>query len=369
MSQETESNTTNNQTPPLTKEEIKADLRTNPRYKQFFERYSEWSLDDFITRYGWFKPFVLDCGKEDIKAEEESLERQAEHAYELLWQIQQRKLFNLQCEWRAGLITLPDVRTTWDFHYWGLMIQRCPFLSPISYGEYDLFQQYIMSNNYEDEHYYYIDWQEYDQLKECNDESDSGPEYPEWYAYYELYREGANWRMMSNVRGEKEDTYLRLYREERDKGKPPIHYTPMDPRPQLSPYDHKTMEEFVRLFETPEMLRCLQAYWRHKEMTDDEELEHAILTLKCASSPIPMEPHDNWRDAILAAARYARQVNDSQACKWAYTDYLRRQELGLPYEITLDKESLENEEKWRNDKADKVRRGRVLNGEPDDWNF
>jgi hypothetical protein len=367
--QETKDSSTNSQSSTLTKEEIEADLHTNPRYKKFFNRYSDWSLEGFITYYGWFKPFVLDCGKKDIEAEERGIEHQTEWAYDLLMQIQQRKLFELQCQWRAGLITLLDVRTTWDFKYWEKMIQRCPFLSPISEDELDFFQQYIMSSEYDEEDSLYFNWQEYGSMKRLDREPDGPWEYPAWYTYYEQYRGGADWRLMPDVRGEKEAEYLWIFREERDRGKPPIEYKPMDSRPQLSPYDYETMKEFIRLFEPPEMLRCYQAYKREKDITDDEDLDRAILTLKCARTPIPMEPHENWRDAIFAAARYARQVEASRACTWAYTDYFQREQLGLPHEITLNEKEIRQEEEWRTQIADEVRRGRVLNGEPDDWNY
>lgn len=47
-------------------------------------------------------------------------------AEEGLWAIQQKKLFNLQCQWRAELIKLKGVEHSSQFHLLSANIQHCP---------------------------------------------------------------------------------------------------------------------------------------------------------------------------------------------------------------------------------------------------
>ena len=190
-----------------TSEEVKAqienDLRTNPKYKSFFDNYHADSIESFIKHYGYKKAFWLEHGENFADLEERSLLHYSEKAFERLWDIQQKKLFNLQCQWRAGAITLPGIECTYDFYYWEHKIRECPFLTPVSNEEYELYRDYILTPDFESSPLK-IDWQNYDEIKEEYQNNDGISVTPEWYMFYDS-RMGNIMGQLPDVKGEKEE--------------------------------------------------------------------------------------------------------------------------------------------------------------------
>ena len=69
-----------------------------------------------------------------------------QEAAEQLWEMQQRKLFELQCRWRAEKVTLPvdQVELSQDLRTWG-SIERCPLVSCITAAEVNGYLAYRSS--------------------------------------------------------------------------------------------------------------------------------------------------------------------------------------------------------------------------------
>lgn len=345
--------------------EIQNDLRTNERYGIFFDQYHPSSLNDmFIKSYADEKVRVLKHARKCLaNAEGEELSISKRGA-DCMWQIQQRKLFDLQCKWRAREIELPDVHTTIDFHYWGELIQRCPFLTPITQEEFDLYHNYMLSEDF-DEQRLYGDWlwQDYNILKMRSDDDEEDDEYPPWYTFYEAFKGRRDWRLLPNIRGEEEDRYWNILR-------PPTQ-TPAEPedhRPYIGPWDDDTRDDFRKRFETPEYLRLFEAYdkaedWRYYE----ERLRMAIWEFLEFDGPLPMEYNDDWKEAIFEAAERATNLRLVQACEAAYKEYQTREELGLQHEILLDEKRIKGEEERRAHFMEEMRKAKILNGEKPDF--
>ncbi|HEX2983457.1 MAG TPA: hypothetical protein VHO28_07930, partial [Ignavibacteriales bacterium] len=98
--------------------EIIFDLKTNSIYKDFFGKYNKTSVESFINNYAFQKANLLKYGESYLLNEEKLFLTQKNKAELRLWEIQQKKLFNLQCQWRAGMISLPEIETSYDFKYW-----------------------------------------------------------------------------------------------------------------------------------------------------------------------------------------------------------------------------------------------------------
>ncbi|HEY9165692.1 MAG TPA: hypothetical protein VIS48_05970 [Candidatus Kryptonia bacterium] len=340
-------------------QEFMNDLQTNERYKAFFEQYTSHSVESFIESYASLKCDIIEYGKASYKREEGNAEDEETTAATYLWQIQQRKLFDLQCRWRAGLIDLPEIETIWDFDYWGDMIQACPFIPPITQEEFNLYLDYIMSDYFEPRTFYYHNWQNYDTFKALADD-DEWEGYPQWYEYYERFAGPADWRLLPDVRGERDHEYFHLGVWE---GCESVSHAPADNRPILGTWDEDLLEEFIRKFESPEVLRYMQAWNRKRDLDEDDDLEMAVYTLQHTEEHVPMEFNENWRDAIMAAARLARQLEITKRCKRAYEEYLRREELGLCHELLQDEKDVKTHEKSRSYYLEMVRKGRELKGD------
>src|ERR1035437_4003016 len=82
------------------------DLQNNPKYKEFFEQYNSDSVKEFMKHYALEKGSWTKHGKLFLQMELKFTNQFRTHAYEGLWEIQQKKLFNLQCLWRAEQIEL-----------------------------------------------------------------------------------------------------------------------------------------------------------------------------------------------------------------------------------------------------------------------
>ena len=60
-----------------------------------------------------------------------------------LGNIQQKKLFDKQCQWRAETFTHPAIETTSDFNYWEKNILNCPFIDPITEEDVALYIEFL----------------------------------------------------------------------------------------------------------------------------------------------------------------------------------------------------------------------------------
>ena len=156
-----------------------------------------------------------------------------EAAAQDLWAIQQKKLFDLQCRWRAEQITLPGVRHAQEFRQWEKYIEHCPWLPPITADEVALYEAYLRSDDYEPSRNWR--WQDYVSFRstaesaagpgeqgEANDDDDDQEEScttaenrgyrtrPAWYAYHSAATGADQLLALPDVRGEKEAFYINL---------------------------------------------------------------------------------------------------------------------------------------------------------------
>jgi hypothetical protein len=104
-----------------TKEDFAEDLR----YQAYFDDYSAESVADFILKYADDK-YGWHSNKKRIYSSADYRRTQfLSDAERFLEYILQKKLFNLQCLWRADLIDLPLVECSYDFNYFGNDILNC----------------------------------------------------------------------------------------------------------------------------------------------------------------------------------------------------------------------------------------------------
>ena len=322
--------------------EIEKDLRTNPRYKEFFDRYTPSSVDSFIKHYAANKTRYLKYG-EMFKSEEEKRSLQfLDEAQERIWDIQQKKLFDLQCQWRAELITLPGVEVCFDFMYWGINIKACPFLEPITEEELHLFIAFILSENYANDNGFLFSWQDYTTFNKQN--NDDEHQLPIWYQYYNEHMNTAHLFRLPDIRGEKEMHYLLRERKqdeiETQKRLEANLVPPPDKRPYLS-CDGKQLENFIIKFEDKKLLTYYRVSERalHK-IDDDDDLNNAYEFLKSIDEPVALEEMEDWRDAIKITARRFKLKYFSEACEPAYAYYLQRIKLGIPFEANKMSDNL-----------------------------
>lgn len=351
--------------------EVEEDLIKNPRYKDFFEKYNERSVKSFIDSYKSGKANWIMLGETFAVVEQNKILKYTTIANEKLWEIQQKKLFNLQCQWRAEAITIPEITISYDFKYWEQFIKQCPFITPITENEYDLYREYILSDDFEIDKWRYNTWQDYDEYKTDYNNED-GSEIPAWYQFYDQRMGSGSLFLLPDVRGEKEDLYLKLFYENQRKQKPELFAVKasIDTRPYLNYYDLKTLEHFVETFED---LKIRDVYRAMKNLQSDsldynEELMNAIEILKQAGN-IELSYAGNWRESILKTASNYEKEKIYDAFTLAYKNYLNRLKMGIGFNNDLPEDSIEHITSLVSGYKDRILKGRVLNGEPEDFNF
>ena len=109
-----------------TQEQFEEDMRNNPKYQPFFAPYGKTWVDYFMKEHAEyrFKAFAqLERNRHDHDYPYKEIETMA---HQFLDEILEKKLFNVQCFWRAGEIDLPYIRLTSDFNFFSKDLKNCP---------------------------------------------------------------------------------------------------------------------------------------------------------------------------------------------------------------------------------------------------
>lgn len=364
--------------------ETEARLAADPRVQQWLKQFH----GDSARLLAWYaeeKASHLVHGPGWLEAEQERAAGAYQEAYERFWQIQQKKLFNLQCQWRAGQVEVPGVTDGREFEAWGKRIHRCPVLEPVTAEEVALYQRYLHSEDCHDLEPGLIGttgWQHYREFRQwwlLEDRGSGSPghdmiragipddlasplgdlfnmfyRYPDWYAYFDLYQGTASLLRLPDLRGpasERED-------DEDGEAEPADALVAVLPAPEpvpapaappaaeivaedgpaaaelayLSPYDLPLTETLIKRFESPELLRFMRAM-EHDEKEPDltDQVRETYNYLADIYEPVPIEAGPDWRQCLIDAyVNYQRRVV-SAALEAVYDDYCLREQAGIAH--------------------------------------
>ena len=356
--------------------EIEYNLRNDPKYKDFFAGYHPDDVEEFIKAYSGRKTTWINWGKFYYEHNEDHQLQFYNQAQQCLWQIQQKKLFNLQCQWRAEKIKIPGIITTIDFRYWEYNIKQCTFIPPITQWEFELYLEYLQSDEVEidpAEADFEFEWQDFTQFADDYNSVKEDEELivPLWYQFYDN-RMGTDSLMgLPDKRGEKESRYLKAFYEHTNKTMPDekSDAIKIDKKENdyLSVYNSGIIENFVRAYEDKEILKYFLSYEKsHKTMEFADELaEIAFKELKELNEDVPIKSSSDWREALIDAWEDYRRKQILKLLPLVYEDYLQKQELGISYLSEETKEINSEVDEWRS----AIIKGRELLLEPPDFNF
>src|ERR1039458_868833 len=119
------------------------ELKTDERFRSFFENYNEQSVQSFINYYATQKTDWVENVRNIRFLEEHKKDEWIILSFKSLGHIQQKKLFDLQCLWRAEKIKLPGIDVCTDFHIWEENIFFCPCLPAITDDEIAFYIHYL----------------------------------------------------------------------------------------------------------------------------------------------------------------------------------------------------------------------------------
>ncbi|WP_210516818.1 hypothetical protein [Hymenobacter terricola] len=355
------------------------ELRTDARYRPWFEQFHPDSVPSFIQHYALAKHRALDHGENVARWMQERITEYTDAAYVRLWDIQHKKLFDLQCQWRAGQLTLPKIDVSEQFEEWSARIHRCPFLEPISAEDFDLYCQFVATTPdfvADVEGNEYTEWQDYDEFKEeyCGDAHDLS--IPEWYHYYNAHRGTAVLLGLPNLRGAKEMYYRKVLHEAERPAREQARAereaeqaaNPPDARPRLNYADQDAHSlAFARRFEPGKLSRLLETYQEADKPREGRSLKRALETLENAHDDvIEIEHHADWRHAVIRAAAHYRRQRLLEALPVVFEEYQTRQALGIAHPPLTDYESKFKASKYT---KKQILKARALLGEPEDFSY
>lgn len=353
-------------------EQFQKEIKNSELAQKYFSEYNPVNIDSFIKSYASRKVHLAQCYKyyadkyHEKEISELSFQAKAEQAMEI---ILQKKLFNLQLLWRAGQLEIEDIKISYDFSFWGKHILSCSFIPPVQKKEVELMKEYLMQA--EDDFELYFDWQNYDELTE-KEKDGLMQDLPEWYEFYDLRMGTGTLLTLPNRKGEKEDYYLGLSRDEAWKNIPPQSSTP-----QL-PFLYSGLQElydFSKYFENDKYFIALFKYSKHlyeKESRDPnyDDIIYAVESLFAADRPIYFNKSLTWDKAIMAAANEYSNTRTAEMLDFVYEEYLLMKDLGISGRETRE----EIEEAWAKDfivdlYRKNILKGKMLNGEPEDFDY
>jgi hypothetical protein len=332
------------------------------------KRYTE-KKAELIRDYEYYQNYYYQNEENEM-----SYHKRAEYALDA---ILQKKLFNLQLQWRAGLLRFDEVKISFDFVCWGHLINTCPFLPLITDSEIKLMKKYLeqIDDPVDFDLPIYYDCQNYDDLMK-KDESGDRNEMPDWYEFYDNLMGTASLLVLPDVRGNREEFYQKLIAESNSRNNPSSSNKaePVDDRPFPIGFD-KNLIDFSKQIETDPYIKELFKYFEFEQNESDEkadlmDIKMAIDTLSSADRPVHFDPHKNWDEAILSAAFKYKNVKTIEALDYVYEEYLMYKNLGLT-RIQTEREAsnIKLYEGIRKMCYDDFLKGRSLNGETEDSDF
>ncbi len=287
------------------------EMEESEAWQNYFKQFNPAHVDNFIDTYLTYKNMWLEYGDMYEKRQEENSIRWVTAATKHLEIIQQKKLFDAQCLWRAEQLEIPEIKICCEFVVWGKNILNCKFIKPITQADIELYQQYLLTGEPDEDVGWWntILWQYYEGIVESyHDSENSDDDFPSWYEYHNTYRGTSGYMSLPNIRGEKEDSYLSIatgqIKNETVTSIKNIE-TPVETKqyPYLSFYDQKNTDWLVDHFETKQIRRFYKAYkWGIKENDKEENLKYYLDILIDANEPIAMESNEDWEDAIKNTA-------------------------------------------------------------------
>jgi hypothetical protein len=348
------------------------EIKESETCRNYLSKYSPDSVEKFINYYAGAKSGLIELFDYYMRIyNENDNEEYLQNAQEVLNCVLQKKLFDLQLQWRAGQINIPEIQNSFDFDFWGKNIEYCPFIPPITRNELELMKKFLQQSYYRDlEHETH--WQFYIHVME-KDEDGLFPNIPDWYEFYDAMFGTGQLLLLTDKRGLKEDYYIKIAQdanakeiEESNKKNPPPPYAPT-----IFTW-HKDVLEFVSQCENDPYFKELFKIWdnsnypTYKDKEYERELvDRSIRILETADRPITLSGTEVWHKAIVDAAE--RYVTDRtlEVLDSVYEEYITLADLGITKRYTPEEEKEARERThYLKGFPEMILKGRELCGEP-----
>lgn len=355
----------------LEEKELKIQWRTeiaeNESVQTFFKNYNPSTIASFITTFINYKYMAYCYGDMYARKAETKRSRWINKAHEHLQYILLKKMFDLQCLWRADQIKLEGIEICFDFELWRQDVFNCPFLEPLEKVDIEHYQAYLLKS--EEYHEFEIhDSQNYDAIKKeylgSNENSDA---LSDWYEYHNLVTGNSSLLLLPDIRGEKELFYISYLSKKREQETPSLDAPSVKENlPNLFWFNDKDADFFIKTFDDRESQIRFESFRKgyKAETREDFIFENLYNQMNEEEENIPIEAHGNFKEALKKAFVKFRNRKIAEHLPLAHEQYLFNKLMGFELERTENAEA-----DIRDLYIKQILKGREANGEPRDLNF
>ncbi len=330
-------------------QDVTKKLEANENYQELKDENFESEHDDtfFKKHYSDEVAHALSWGPRHLWQIHRNKNPFLYYAEEALCEIQQKKLFDLQCQWRAEMIELKGIATTYDFEYWEMNIREAKFLSRITESELRIYMDYLKSSEYR-VNWKCHSWQNYTAIKDDYHNNGGRSLIPPWYHYHNYATQNSSLLQLPDIIGAKEKIYLEKYdkfRTETLANNPILELT--DNRPRLMADDTSLADFLVQFKYDNPLLEYIKGHnaetqgtiaWRYYNDATEYLVEER--------EPLPIEENEDWREAFLDVVYKYRNQKVANLLPDMYADYLiNKLDETLPNLHTHYQENLDKKER------------------------
>ena len=341
------------------------ELDDNEAITSFFESYRGNAKKDFLDGYINSKYLWHKFGDNYQKMHEASRERWIDDAHKQLEAILQKKLFDLQCLWRAEQVSFKEIEICYDFEIWENDVFNCPFLDLITAEEVEMYRHFLAQENLDMNDIEFDGWQNYDEIKEGNLDVEKSYLMPEWYDYHNSRTGKGVLLLMGDIRGEKEDFYMDLVLKKEQKDNPEA-FEHRESTPYFNYMDEEVIKFFVTTFEDETTQKNYFEYSKLYLGGDNDAMYYYELLddLNGLHDRIPVPSHYDFRQALEKGYTRYYFSKVAEHLPIAFEQYLFTKKMGLSFK--RKKNRMIN---LRDFFTERILKGRELNGEERNFNF
>ncbi len=369
-------------------QQIKKMMEKEPWCAAWFEPYNQSSWAQFIESFAEFKQSALTFPTLYINDFKPKVTEFNDYAYKILMHIQNKKLFNLQCEWRAERIKLPGIEISYDFIILEPHVLTCPYIPPVTKEEMEVYIEFLESSYCELYDSGDVEWQDYPSMVRKHITGFMRHAIPSWFRYYDKVFDTEFLMELPDIRGEKELHYSNAFYTDPARLAtlpPPPPPTPeMEAikkdfelnKPHLSSYDKRNFIEFAKHFEDDETMEILLSHAKAEMYEEDfEYLDELYEYMKSIPGEYPFVEADDWKESLEMTVWNYKKENYIKALPRAWRQYRRK--TGDHIEANAE-ELIRNfatnfkayqSDAVRNHVANAILSGRKVLGEPENFDF
>lgn len=322
----------------MTLKEIIDDLNSNEVYQPFFKKYGQNFKEIFINRYSEMKLKCLEKKeKQDDDEEKEEIDWM-NTAYRHLFVIQHKKLFDVQCQWRADKITLPGVEITNSFLLWTNDILNCPHIEPINDEDIAWYKEFLLSDGSAIDSWGWFSWHEFDELKNLLLTGHAKDDYyPQYFDFHNRKTGNEIYLSLPDLAKEREEKWLKMYhRKLGSEGKLHKHVPGSITLDEVKMIHHnmdETADFFVHTYENKKVQQAFSTFNKlvaNKQTNQDlEKLELLIYDLWKYESKEIFDSSLHWKEALKTAHQKHMCKTLIPYLETAYEAYCLKRQTGL----------------------------------------